>query len=283
MHTAAYVGRDALVSELSTPDKAAQTLLALTYRDRATSGTPLPLLDDVGFRVFSQNDEDGILLFLFAAAGAQSRTVVELCAGDGVECNAANLIVNHGWRALLVDGDARNVRRARWFYSNCRDTFLGPPTIVHAWVDRDSVNRVVREAGFSGEIDLLSLDMDGVDYWIWDALDAVSPRVVVVEFQSVWGGEASVTVPYRADFRRPGPTSDYYGASLPAFIGLAHRKGFRFVGTSRHRFNAFFVRHDVLPDALPAADPAAVFEHPAVVERVATRLPTIRGLPWVAV
>jgi hypothetical protein len=280
IQTVAYWSREALVGELSVPDKAAQIQLLLTYRELVRTGAPLPGFQDVGFRVFSQNDEDGILLYVFALLGTTNRHVVEIAAGDGIECMAANLIVHHGWRGLLVDGDAANVQRARAFYAGNRDTFLEPPTVVHSWIQRETVNDLVQRHGFSGEIDLLSLDMDGVDYWIWEALEAVQPRVVVLEFQSVWGAEAAVTVPYSESFRRPAGGSDYYGASLPAFIRLGERKGYRLVGVSRNGFNAFFVRRELGEDVLPEVPVSAIFEPAMMRERVNRRLPAVKHLDW---
>ena len=131
---------------------------------------------------FSQFDEDGILLYLFTVLGVAHKTSVEVCAGVGHECNSANLIINHAWDGLLIDGNPENVRIAREFYARYPDTFWRPPTVAHAWVDAETINDIITENGFSGEIDLLSLDMDGVDFWIWKALTCINPRVVVLEY-----------------------------------------------------------------------------------------------------
>jgi hypothetical protein len=105
--------------------------------------------------------------------------VVEICAGDGIECNAANLLVNlnHGWSGLLLDGDGEQIARGRTFYANCRNTWVAPPTFVNAGITPDGVNGLLGDHGFSAPIDFLSLDVDGNDYWIWKALDWVTPRV----------------------------------------------------------------------------------------------------------
>ena len=113
--------RDLLVNFLQKnftqyPDAASQLQLKLLYRNMAVSGSALPGLDEVGFKAFSQTDEDGILLYIFAVIGAENRQFVEVCAGDGIECNAANLIINHGWHGLLVDGNQAQVKRGQDFY-----------------------------------------------------------------------------------------------------------------------------------------------------------------------
>ena len=189
-----------LASRTSPAAKLAQIQLAHDWRNLPLQGLPLPRFADVEFRAFSQNGEDGILLYLFSLIGTTSRTCVEICAGDGIQCNAANLILNHGWTALLVDGDAGKVKRGQDFYAAHPDTFSFPPQFVHAWIDRETVDALIAGQGFAGEIDLLSIDLDGVDYWIWDAIESVRPRVVVAETQCIWGASRSVTVPYCRDF-----------------------------------------------------------------------------------
>jgi hypothetical protein len=145
----------------------AQLLLRLHYEELAAKGggrDRLTGLPDVGFRRFSEFEEDGLLLYVFGIVGTTNRQVVEMCAGNGRECMAANLIINHGWRGFLFDGDEQNVRAMRAFYAGHRDTFLLPPACVHAWITAENVNRLLDDPAIDPEPDLLSLDMDGVDY-----------------------------------------------------------------------------------------------------------------------
>jgi len=269
----------------SSAAKTSQISLALRYRELAERRQPLPALNDVQFRAFSQNGEDGILLYIFALVGTKNKRAVEICAGDGISCNSANLILNHGWHALLVDGDEALVNRGRAFYRRHRDTFSFPPVQVSAWIDRESVNDVIARHGFAGEVDLLSIDLDGVDYWIWDAIDVISPRVVVVETQCIWGHERSVTVPYRADFRSPlvDGFGIYSGASLPAFVKLGRLRNYRLVGTEALGFNAFFVRNDVGVGLLPEVSAEACLDRPFVHWASQRFLPLVQDKEWVEV
>ena len=240
---------------MSTPSADAQSsqiMLKLQYRDLARRPADLPSMNEVEFRCYSQNGEDGILLYLFSLLGTSNRRAVEICAGDGIECNAANLIINHGWRGLLVDGDAALVERGKSFYATCRNTFVSPPTMVNAWITRETVAGLVDQYGFGGPLDLLSLDLDGNDYWIWKALDNVAPRVVVLEFNAGCGPDASVAMSYRADYRLDLTKQPYRcGASLQAFTELASKKGYRLVGIQSLGFNAFFVQRGLGEDLLP--------------------------------
>jgi hypothetical protein len=246
---------------------------------------PLPSLGDVEFRAFSQNGEDGILLYLFSLIGTKTKISVEVCAGDGIQCNSANLMLNHGWTGLLVDGDYENVAKGISFYSKHLDTFSFPPKFVHAWVDRETINDLISRNGISGEIDLLSIDLDGVDYWIWEAIDVIQPRVVAAETQCIWGDERSVSVPYRPDFRSPliQGFGVYSGASLPAFVGLGKRKGYRLIGTQALGFNAFFVRNDIGNDVLPEASIKSCLDRPFVRWATQELLPLVRDKEWTEV
>jgi hypothetical protein len=269
-------------------DAATQILLGLKYRELLASGKPLPRLSDVGFQVFSQTDEDGILLYLFSVIGTHNKTCVEICAGDGIECNCANLIVNHGWHGMLVDGNAKSIKRGREFYRKHRSTRIFPPQLVHAWVTRGQVNELIRQHGIDGEIDLLSLDLDGVDYWIWEAIDVVRPRVVVLEYQDIIGPERALTVPYSDDFDaykypKTEGIPNFCGASLPALVKLGNRKGYRLVGCNRYGYNAFFVRRGLGEPEIPEAPVADCFTHPKVLQGMRERFPTVKDYPWVEV
>lgn len=268
-------------------DTVSQIQLKLTYQRLLAEQRSLPKVNEVGFQCHSQADEDGILLYLFSIIGTSNRQCVEICAGDGIECNTANLILHHGWHGLLVDGNPRNVRRGAQHYARSRATYVYPPKFVHAWVTRHSVNEIISASGFPNDMDLLSLDLDGVDYWIWEALEAV-PRVVVLEYQDILGPERSWTVPYSDDFRyQDYPTTDgmpnFAGASLAAFVKLGHQKGYRLVGVNRYGYNAFFVKRGIGEGVLPEIQVRDCFGHPKVVWGMKTRFPTVQDLPWVEV
>lgn len=290
----AYRGRDFLVSGLQTssslqyPDAATQLQLKLFYRNFAESGNALPGLSEVGFKAFSQTDEDGILLYIFSIIGTVNRKSVEVCAGNGIECNTANLIINHGWHGLLVDGNELLVKQGQDFYRKNPHTYVFPPKFVHAWITRDNINRVIRDNGFEGEIDLLSVDMDGVDYWIWEAIEAIEPRVVVVEYQDIIGPDKALTVPYSENFNAyEHPTTlgipNFCGASLPAFTKLAKTKGYRLVGSNRYGYNAFFIKNPFGESKIPEIPIKDCFKHPKVIWGIKERFPTVEDFPWVEV
>jgi len=231
-----------------------QLTLIEAWRRRVLDGQPVLSFPEVQFRVQSQNGEDGILLYLFTMLGTTNRTFVEVCGGNGEQNNTANLALNHGWWGLMLDGSVDNIKHARKFFRQQRDTRFWPPGLIEAWITRDNINDLIANHGVSGEIDLLSLDMDGNDYWILNALTIVNPRVIVLEYNCSWGAQDAVTQIYDESFVR-GPAKQKglprSGASLPAFVKLLKARGYRLVGSGRLSLNAYFIRNDLGQDMFP--------------------------------
>lgn len=269
----------------SKQDQVVQKNLQANYRILQNQQKKMPKFGDTGFRCYSQNDEDGHLLYIFSLIGSTNKKVVEICAGDGIQCNSANLLINHGWNGLLFDGNETHIKKGTDFYANCPDTKTWPPKLIHAWVKRENVNDLIEDNGFSGQIDLLSLDMDGVDYWIWKAIDVIEPRVVVLEYQDIWGPEKAMTIPYKEDFVAEfgefGP--DYCGASLAAFVKLGKEKGYRLVGINNYGFNAYFLKNGIGEKEFPKVNVSDCFDHPKVLHGMKVRLPNVSRQEWIEV
>jgi len=214
-------------------------------------------------QVYSQHGEDGILQFIFSQIGPGTKTFVEFGMGDGRECNTAFLTLHHGWRGLLMDGNAERVAAACAFYERNLGEGQRGVAIVDTWITTENINGLIDAHGPGAELDLLSIDMDGMDYWIWKAISSVRPRVVVIEYSAVLGWERATTVPYAPDFSRwrAHPSGLYAGASLRALEDLGREKGYRLVGCNRQGINAFFIRDDIAAEALPAV-PAANAYYP---------------------
>ena len=155
--------------------------MSLRYTELAAAGGPLPSYRDVGFKVFCDADEDGIILFLLSVVGSGCKQLVDLGSANVNASNSSNLILHHGWSGLLVDADAEGVRAAREEFN---DLGIIPPTIVSNWLTAEGVNDLlVEHLPSPGEVELLSIDIDGNDYWVWRAIDVITPRVVVIEYQ----------------------------------------------------------------------------------------------------
>jgi hypothetical protein len=205
-------------------------------------GGILENIADAEFKVFSQWGEDGILQYLISRIAVENRVFVEFGVQDYSESNTRFLLVNDNWTGLVIDSSSEYIHHIRsqeyyWKYDL---------TAVCNFVTVDNINKLITSAGVTGSIGILSIDIDGNDYWIWNAISAVSPQIVIVEYNSSFGNQHAVTIPYQPDFSREKAHFSYlyWGASLPAFCSLASQKGYTYVGSNSAGSNAFFVRKD---------------------------------------
>jgi hypothetical protein len=232
-----------------------QRLLALKYKELSKQGRQfLPDLSETGFRVHSQFEEDGILLYIFSIIGEKTKKSVEIGTSDGTECNTSNLILYHGWRGLLIDGDKEMIRRGTAFFAQHPNAVLNEPKLVNSWITKDNINDTVRGNGFEGEIDLLSIDIDGVDYYILKSLTCITPRVIICEINSAVPLGKALTVPYSDNFYcwdKPFPESLFRSMSLTAANKLMKSKGYRMVGAHKLGFNIIFIKNGIAEDVFP--------------------------------
>jgi hypothetical protein len=195
-----------------------------------------------GYKVYSQFDEDGIIQRIFDLIGPQSRTFVEIGVGDGLENNTTHLLLL-GWRGFWVEASPSHL-------SSIRQTFAHPLAdrqlrLVGAFVSAETVLELL--ADVPTDFDFLSVDIDGNDYYIWEALARLRPRVVCIEYNACMGPAANWKSEYDPEFRFTHDTM-IYGASLKALQCLGNDLGYRLVGCGYAGINAFFVRADLVSD-----------------------------------
>jgi hypothetical protein len=227
--------------------------VAAILAQRAARGTFRHLWDSE-VSVFSQWGEDGILDYLCEALDMVKPKALELGVGNYTECNTRFLAHYRSASVVAVDGrndliDTIGSLDLRW-----KTTIMA----LEQWITPDNVQEICAQArDFMGDIDILSLDIDGNDYWVAEAIDLTTVRMIVVEYNPVFGAGDPVSVPRNDTFNRSDAHYSclYYGASLRAFIDLFSSRGFDLVGTNRVGSNAFFVRRNeasfdqlVLPD-----------------------------------
>jgi hypothetical protein len=211
-------------------------------------------IDQAEFQVFSQFGEDGIIQFLVQRVPIVNRVFVELGVEDYSESNTRFLLVHDAWRGVIVDAGGAH----QHFLQESRLDWRTTIDAATAFIDRDNVDEILRRAGVGGSIGLLSIDIDGNDYWVLDAIDGVSPQILVAEYNSLFGPERAVTVPYDPAFVRAEKHYShlYWGASLAALTQAAAAKGLTLVGGNRAGNNAFFVERGSLGE-IPERTPAA--------------------------
>lgn len=227
------------------------------------------------FKIYSQTGEDGIINYIFNKIGTTNKKFLEIGVEDGQECNTANLSLNFGWSGVLIEGNKKLANRAKNFYA------LKPVEVVNSFVTRENINETISKTNVKDKIDLLSIDIDGNDYWIWDSIDSIKPRVVIVEYNSILGN-SPISVAYKPNFQRikEHPSGFYYGASLAAFSKLADRKGYILVGCCSSGFNAFFVDKREAKGKFVAVKPEEADHLPNGKELCEKRFNIIKYMPF---
>jgi hypothetical protein len=242
-------GSEVAVERLRREMDRLRVLVAQPMARAVRADGPVASLREVEFSVFSQFGEDGILQYLVSLLGVEERSFVEFGVESYREANTRFLLVNDNWRGLVMDGSPEHVESIRSEEIYWRHDL----TAVAAFVDRDNIDELLRTHGYEGEIGLLSIDIDGNDYWVWERIETVDPILVVVEYNSVFGAERAMSIPYDPHFRREEAHHPnlYWGASLRALQELGERKGYSLIGCNSNGNNAFFVRRDRLGPLRP--------------------------------
>jgi hypothetical protein len=239
------------------------------------------------FKVFSQWGEDGIIQYLIRHVPIERKLFVEFGVENYAESNTRFLVLNNLWAGLVLDGSAENVEQIK------RDSIYWSNNLKaeQTFITKDNIDDVITRNGIGGDIGLLSVDIDGNDYWVWEAITSISPRIVICEYNSLFGPVAKVTTPYDPAFVRDTAhhSKVYYGASIAALSALASKKGYSLVAGNSAGNNVFFVRNDLL-GGLQVLTPVQAYRQSRFREYhdeqggltfydFATRLEKLKGMP----
>lgn len=268
---------------ISNADAAQQKHLMHSWKYNSATVLGPSELAESGFRAFSQNDEDGILLRLFTHIGCTNRYVVEIgsnCNGSDVgipENLSTNLLVNHGWHGTIFELDATECNKMRYFFARTASTRhyhwtregvtqYYSPAIVQQAISPDNINELLLAANQEPEPDLFIIDIDGGDFAVMENLSAIKPRVIVVEFEKRFRERYSVVQRDREQFSLRWQQSG--AASLTAWTHLLEPKGYKLCVVGTCCFNAFFVRNDVAEGKLTALPPKSAFDMHSVFSSI---------------
>ena len=201
------------------------------------------------FKVFSQWGDDGIIQYLINQLDIEIKTFIEFGVEDYLESNTRFLLMNDNWSGLVMDGSESHVLKIKENDLYWRHDLIAKS----AFITSENINELIGEEGFNDEIGLLHIDIDGNDYWIWKALKVVDPIIMIVEYNSVFGIDRAITVPYQADFVRTNAhySNLYAGSSLLSLCDLAEERDYAFVGCNSAGNNAYFVKRDHLKNIKP--------------------------------
>lgn len=217
-------------------------LLGKVLADSVANQQHVTDLSQIEFRAFSQYGDDGIIQYLISKLNPEFPFFVEFGVQNYREANTRFLLQNNNWRGLIIDSsqDDINAIKSDWYY------WRHSLTALCEYVTKDNINNLLHRSGVQGEIGLLHIDIDGNDYWVWEAIDIILPIIVIIEYNSLFGRERAITTPYSENFNRFDAhfSGLFFGASLKALDILARRKGYYFAGSNSAGVNAYFIRQD---------------------------------------
>jgi len=202
-------------------------------------------LSEVEFQVFSQWGDDGIIQYLINKIQIPHSTFIEFGVEDYRESNTRFLLVNNNWTGYVIDGSQDHIS----FIKNDVISWASELYTECSFITAENIDHLLSKPGFDPEVGLLSVDIDGNDYWVWKAINSIKPVIVVAEYNSLFGMNNAWTVPYDPNFVKYQKHSSiiYYGASLKALYLVAKEKGYQFIGCNSKGNNAYFVRNDKMP------------------------------------
>jgi hypothetical protein len=201
-------------------------------------------INEYEFSAFSQWGEDGIINFLIQNLDIKSKIFIEFGVENYLESNTRFLLINRNWSGLIFDMSKENISEIKKHYYYWRHDLRAEIATITA----ENINDLIEKNGFKKPIGLLSIDIDGNDYWVWKNLEILDPEIVVIEYNYRFGSKKSLTIPYDPGFDRRKAHSSmvYYGASLKALVKLAEKKDMKLVATNLAGNNAFFVKEKLL-------------------------------------
>jgi hypothetical protein len=229
-----------------------------------------------GQKVYSQNEEDGIIKEIFNRIGYTNKIFVEFGIGDGLENNTLALLLTN-WKGLWMDGSSRSINNIKDHFQCVLES--NQLKVLEVFVTKENINKLISTNIEEKEIDLLSIDIDGNDATIFKAINVISPRVVVIEYNSKFPPPIKFSVDYDPTHNWQG--DDYMGASLSYLESCFTEKGYKLVGCDLLGTNAFFVRDDLVGDKFVEPYTAEHHYEPAryhLVGRISGHSPTYKSI-----
>ncbi|QWD85569.1 hypothetical protein AOC19_01430 [Polynucleobacter asymbioticus] len=203
-------------------------------------------LHEYEFKVFSQWGEDGIIQHLINSIEIKNKTFIEFGIEDFSESNCRFLLMKDDWKGFVIDGSTSNIKKLKSSYFYWKHHLHA----VDAFITKENIESILATSGFEEDLGLLSIDLDGNDFFILEAINSYKPRILICEYNPIFGANRKIAIPYQPDFQRTTAhhSNLYWGASLAAMTYLAEMKGYTLVGTNSAGNNAFYIRNDLLND-----------------------------------
>ncbi len=200
-------------------------------------------LSEVEFQVYSQWGEDGIIDWLVNKSPDIPKSFLEIGTENYKESNTRFLLINKNWDGFIIEADKSSVKDIK----SQRIYWRHNLTVENTFISQNNINTIIKKNNIPRKLGLLSLDIDGVDYWILKKLSVLDPSIIICEYNSLFGQKKAITVPYKNNYIRSNEhfSNLFYGASIRAFINLLKKRNYFFIGTNSAGNNAFFVKQNI--------------------------------------
>lgn len=201
-------------------------------------------IEDVYFKVFSQDFEDGIIQYLLKSLKITNVKFVEIGTQDYSESNTRYIFETMRCDGLIIDPYLNLEKKIKSFCKFWQNNLK----IHNEYINSKNINHVLKKYSFERNVDLFSLDIDGIDYWILEKIKPKNSKIFVIEYNPYFGYEKEVCAPNIEKFDRfeYHYTGFCFGASLKSIVSLMKKKGYTFIGTNRLNCNAFFVQDKLI-------------------------------------
>lgn len=199
-------------------------------------------LKEIEFSVFSQFGEDGIICWLTNNIPDIKKTFIEIGTEDYWESNTRFLLKSQNWSGYLIEASKTNVAKIKKQRINWQHRLK----IINAFIDKENINTILDENLTEKDIGILSIDIDGNDYWILKELNFLNPTIIICEFNTIFGDQQQISIPYEKNFDRKKShfSKVYFGASILAYKNLLEKKNYTLLGTTSSGVNAFFIKDE---------------------------------------
>ena len=199
-------------------------------------------LKQVEFQVFSQFGDDGIIQYLVNRLPIRNKTFIEFGVENYRESNTRFLLINDYWSGFVIDGSQSNIEfiKSEQYYS------FYDLKVNASFITKENINELLFRSQFHKDIGILSIDIDGNDYWIWNQIDEYRPVVLICEYNSLFGFKPN-TIIYDSTFVRGIKSPfNFYGTSLKSIYNLSKERGYTFIGCNSAGNNAYFIKNEYL-------------------------------------
>ena len=203
-------------------------------------------IEDIEFKIFSQFGDDGIIQYLInkLQIGYDYHNFIEFGVEDYTEANTKFLLLNNNWSGLILDSSNENIKTIKKKNLYWKHELEA----IQCFITRDNINQVIVSSKINKKnIGILSIDIDGNDYWVWEKINVIDPLIVIVEYNSTFGEKHKISIPYDESFDRSKAhySNLYWGASIEALKFLANKKGYNFFSTNSSGNNAYFIKKNI--------------------------------------